>query len=62
VKELDEMEVDALLLSFSDLSDEQQGAFLEALNRYLFVSPSQRRKLRLRWETACVELAKRLHS
>jgi hypothetical protein len=62
VKELDEMEVDALLLSFSDLSDEQQGAFLEALNRYLFVSPSQRRKLRLRWENACAELAKRLNS
>jgi hypothetical protein len=59
VKELDEMEVDVLLLSFSRLSEEQQDAFLEALNRYLFVSPNQRRQLRLRWEESWAGLAKR---
>jgi hypothetical protein len=62
VKELDETDVDALLLSFSDLSEQQQGAFLEALNRYLFVSPSQRRKLRLRWEKSRREPTKRSDS
>jgi hypothetical protein len=61
VKELDEMEVDVLLLSFSDLSEEQQQLFLEGLNRYLFVSPSRRRQLRLRWEKSCVGQAKPLH-
>lgn len=50
VKESDEMEVDSLLLGFSDLSEAQQAVFLEGLNRYLFVSPSRRRQLRLRWK------------
>jgi hypothetical protein len=61
VKELDEMEVDVLLLSFSDLSEEQQQLFLEGLNRYLFVSPSRRRQLRLRWERSCIGRAKPFH-
>jgi hypothetical protein len=52
VKESDEMEVDSLLLGFSDLSEAQQAVFLEGLNRYLFVSPSRRRQLRLRWKKA----------
>jgi hypothetical protein len=58
VKELDGMEVDVLLLNFSDLSEEQQGLFLEALNTYLFVSPSQRRQLRLRWGKSREELSR----
>jgi hypothetical protein len=53
VKESDEMEVDSLLLGFSDLSGAQQAVFLEGLNRYLFVSPSRRRQLRLRWKKSC---------
>lgn len=62
MKELDEMEVDTLLLNFSDLSEAQQAAFLEALNRYMFVSPSQRRQLRLCWEQSYDGLARSLDS
>jgi hypothetical protein len=54
VKESDEMEVDSLLLGFSDLNEAQQAVFLEGLNRYLFVSPSRRRQLRLCWKKSCV--------
>jgi hypothetical protein len=60
VKELEETEVDALLLRFSCLSAEQQVAFLERMNKYLFVSPLQRRKLRLHWEETCLRLARKL--
>lgn len=62
MKELDEMEVEALLLNFSELSEAQQKAFLEAVNRYLFVSPSQRRQLRSRWEYSCDAQARNLDS
>jgi hypothetical protein len=49
VKQLEQKQVAALLLDFSALSKKQQDAFLDGLNRYLFVSPGLRQQLRLRW-------------
>jgi hypothetical protein len=60
VNELDEMEVYSLLLGFSDLGEEQRRLFLEGLNKYLFVSPTQRRQLCLWWEKACLDRGEHL--
>jgi hypothetical protein len=60
VNELDEMEVYSLLLGFSDLGEEQRRLFLEGLNKYLFVSPTQRRQLRLWWEKVCLDRSEHL--
>lgn len=52
MKRLEQKQVAALLLDFSALSKKQQDAFLDGLNRYLFVSPGQRRQLRVHWQAS----------
>jgi hypothetical protein len=51
VKDTEEMKVIDLLLEFSKLEKKERELFLENMNRYIFVSPSGQRKLRVHWET-----------
>jgi hypothetical protein len=55
MKSEEEIKVAGLLLEFSKLEKRGREKFLENLNRYIFVSPTNRRKLRLVWETAARE-------
>lgn len=50
MKDTEEMKVIDLLLEFSRLEKKERELFLENMNRYIFVSPSGQRKLRLHWE------------
>jgi hypothetical protein len=45
--------VSSLLSAFATLSSPQQATLLEMLNRYMFASPAQRRRLRQQWACAC---------
>jgi len=45
MKSHDDSKIAPLLLDFSSLSKSQQTAFLGCVNRFLFVSPSHRRRL-----------------
>jgi hypothetical protein len=45
-----DMKVIELLLQFSKLEKRDRELFLENVNRYIFVSPVDQRKLRLTWE------------
>ena len=53
MKEDDEMEVYSLLLRFSAMSEKKQKRFTDGMNKYMYVSASRRRQLRLCWEKCC---------
>lgn len=53
VNEPDEAKVCSLLLGYCALSKAEQNAFVEGLNKFIFMSPGKRRKLIERWELEC---------
>lgn len=50
MKHIEEMKIIDLLIQFSRLERKEREWFLENVNRYIFVSPRRRQKLRLTWE------------
>ena len=57
MKDTEEMKVIDLLLKFSKLEKRERELFLENMNRYIFVSSSVQRKLRLNWENKAKKVA-----